>query len=350
MYIAHNFLILFERFIKESSTGKRLAKNGKRIKPQTIRNYVMASNLLKDFIDKTSFDLKLYETKRLNKRDRYFLSKYWKKFYSQFIHFLYTKRGCFDNYVGQTIKQIKTFFSWLNTDKSIDTGPYYRNFYVYHEEIPILTLSIDRLQYLLHDTAFAQRLTIAQRLTKDIFILGSMVGLRFGDLIKLKKSNLEFRDGVTYLKARAQKTGIDTFVKLPDFAVEIIRRYQQRANLFPPISLFYFNRCLKKIGELAQWTETVHRFRCQRGELKNNSAAKNNLKFFELMSSHLMRRTSITNMLLAGMPEYVVRKVSGHTSDSRAFYRYVNLAQSIMDTEIDKLHEKISDNAQLKAS
>ena len=51
-----------------------------------------------------------------------------------------------------------------------------------------------------------------------------------------------------------------------------------------------------------------------------------------------MRRTCITTMLTSGMPEYIVRKVSGHTSDSKAFFRYVTLAQSLMDKEIDKMH------------
>ena len=52
-----------------------------------------------------------------------------------------------------------------------------------------------------------------------------------------------------------------------------------------------------------------------------------------------MRRSCITIMLTSGMPEYVVRKISGHTSDSKSFFRYVNLAQSLMDREIEKMHK-----------
>ena len=60
-------------------------------------------------------------------------------------------------------------------------------------------------------------------------------------------------------------------------------------------------------------------------------------RFCDLVSSHTMRRTCITSMLTAGMPEHVVRKISGHTSDSKSFFRYVALAQKLVDTEIDKL-------------
>jgi len=51
-----------------------------------------------------------------------------------------------------------------------------------------------------------------------------------------------------------------------------------------------------------------------------------------------MRRTAITTMLILGMPEHVVRKISGHAADGKAFYRYVNFVQSYLDTEIDKVH------------
>jgi intergrase/recombinase len=54
-----------------------------------------------------------------------------------------------------------------------------------------------------------------------------------------------------------------------------------------------------------------------------------------------MRRTAVTTMLILGMPENVVRKISGHAVGSKAFYRYVNFAQGYMDEEIDKVHEKL---------
>ena len=57
-----------------------------------------------------------------------------------------------------------------------------------------------------------------------------------------------------------------------------------------------------------------------------------------------MRRTAITTMLCLGMPEHVVRKISGHSPMSKEFFRYVSLAQSYHDKEtaivFDKLKEK----------
>jgi integrase len=55
----------------------------------------------------------------------------------------------------------------------------------------------------------------------------------------------------------------------------------------------------------------------------------------------MMRRTAITTLLILGMPEHLVRKISGHSHSSSSFNRYVHYAQAYVDTEIDKVHEKL---------
>ena len=228
--------------------------------------------------------------------------------------------------------------TWLNQEKFIQTGNYYKTFHVYQEEIPITTLSEQRFQFLLFSAQFDELLTDTQKLTRDIFIFGCSVALRFSDIMLLKIANIERRNDHSYLKTKSKKTGISAFVKLPEYALTIINRYSGRAKLFPDISLAHFNKCLKKIGELAEWNEPILKNRSKRG---GGEKASNPIPFHESMSSHMMRRTSITSMLTAGIPEYIVRSISGHTNSSKSFYRYVNLAQNIMDTEINKLHKRL---------
>jgi hypothetical protein len=54
-----------------------------------------------------------------------------------------------------------------------------------------------------------------------------------------------------------------------------------------------------------------------------------------------MRRTTITNMLMHGTNESIVRKVSGHSAGSKEFYKYVQFAQPFMDEETDKYFKKL---------
>ena len=337
----HPLLPHFQKFITSCKTGKRLKKDGTRIRPQTIENYGHCQKLLVDFSIEKEMNLVVYEVKGNNKREHTRLKKYWGNFYGQFTDYLYKQKNCHDNYTGQNIKMIRTFFSWLNESCGIGTGPYYKAFYVTREEIPIITLTVEQLQYLVFDKAFEASLSKPLQNCKDVFVIGCMVGLRFSDLCKIKLQNIEERDGSSYLKVRSTKTSTDTLVKLPSQALEIIDRYKKRkGSLLPVVSMVRFNKNIKKIGELAGWVMPMAKTRTKKGINKEiSNCNKETVRFCDEISSHTMRRTCITTMLTSGMPEYIVRKISGHTSDSKEFFRYVNLAQSLMDKEIDKMHQ-----------
>lgn len=336
----HPLLPLFQKFIKYSQNGKRLNKDGSRIKSQTSDNYQYCFKLLVDFSTKKQTPLIIYEIKGSDKREHNKLKKYWNTFYKNFTDYLYQEKGCFDNYVGQTIKMIRTFFNWCNTDMGINTGSYHKQFYIRKEEIDIVTLSADQLRFLLFDKDFEALLSKPLCHSKDVFVIGCMVGLRYSDLCRIKATNIEQREGNCYLKMRSKKTNTDTLVKLSEPAIEILNKYSKNKNtLLPTVSLFRFNENIKKIAELAGWTNLIPNRRSKKGvHSQKNSAQTLDKRFCDALSSHTMRRTSITTMLTSGMPEYVVRKISGHTSDSKAFFRYVSLAQSLMDKEIDKMH------------
>ncbi len=55
--------------------------------------------------------------------------------------------------------------------------------------------------------------------------------------------------------------------------------------------------------------------------------------FFNLLTTHVARKSYITNSLIIGIPERVVKEVSGHKSE-KDFRRYVNLASSYKDEVI----------------
>ena len=54
-----------------------------------------------------------------------------------------------------------------------------------------------------------------------------------------------------------------------------------------------------------------------------------------------MRRTAITTLLIMGVPEMVVRKISGHAPGSKEFYRYVSVAEDYMNQEVKNAHKKL---------
>jgi integrase len=336
---------LFKQFIKETETGKRLKKNGERILPQSIQNYYYVLQNLVQFSIEAKFELRLCDAAKLTTRELQSEKQYWKKFYQKFTEYLY-KKGCFDNYVGSNMKTIRVFFNYLKNDKDFNTGDFQRLFYVRKEEIDIFVLSPGQLKFLIHDEAFEQSLIPSLKRIKDIFVFGCTTGLRFSDIFLLTNKNFEQTNGDWYLKLKSQKTKTFSYIKLPGYAVAIYQKYKPhstKATVFGTISLFNFNKSLKQIGEQAGFTNTVEVQREKQGKTKKltQKATATPNRFCDKMSSHMMRRTAITTLLILGMPEHLVRKISGHSAASGSFNRYVHYAQAYMDKEIEKVHSKL---------
>jgi integrase len=338
-------LPLFGQFIRDSETGKRLKKNGEKITQGSIDNYRYTLNNLQKFSLDSGFELRICDASKLNRRELLSEKNYWKKFYKNFTEYLY-KNGCFDNYVGTNIKLIRAFFNYLKYDRDLPTGDFQRLFYVRKEDVGILVLSPEQLKFLIHDPDFDRGLPPALRRAKDVFVFGCTTGLRFSDIFRLTNKNFAQENGDWYLRIKSKKTKTYSFVKLPQYAVDIYKLYRPKSSitaLFKPISLFIFNRNLKQMGEKAGFTNPIEMTRERLGKTKRMNKNPNNkqLRFCDKMSSHMMRRTAITTLLILGMPEHLVRKISGHSHASNSFNRYVHYAQAYIDKEIDKVHKKL---------
>ena len=334
---------LFKQMIRDSETGKRLKKNGERITPGSIKNYEYALKSLIEFSTETNFELRVCSVLRLSQRELQSEKTYWKKFYKNFTEYMY-KKGCYDNYVGATIKHVRTFFNYLKVEKDIFVGDFHKGFYVRKEEVDILVLSPEQLKFLIHDKGFESQLVSTQIKIKDIFVFGCTTGLRFSDIFAITNKNFEKNNGEWYLKVKSIKTKTYTYIKLPGYAVAIYEKYKTKNDtkpIFGTKDLTNFNRSLKRIGEMAGFTDAIHSSREQLGKTIKKTSKKKNERFCDKMSSHMMRRTAITTLLILGMPEHLVRKISGHSHASGSFNRYVHYAQAYIDKEIDKVHNKL---------
>lgn len=341
-----DFFKLYDKFILDSRKGKRLQANGKRISAGTTDNYFYTGLLLKRFCNEKQFELRIQPARRLTIRQAESEKIYWKKFYKRFTDFLYDDCGYFDNYVGVTIKNIRTFFNYLNKELSLGVGDFHKQFYVRKEEIAIFPLLPEELSFLINDKHFESRLKNRMREVKDFFVFGCTVALRFSDLVKLEKSNIRMVNKQYYLSVRSIKTGTDTLVKLPPYAIDIINNYKKlKKRLLPKFNVVNLNKFIKLLLQQAGFTQPVNITRGKRGvpvELKNEKdSLTKQLRFCDIATTHTMRRTAITTMLSLGVPEQVVRKISGHSAAGKEFYRYVSWAQTYQDQEIGKMFDKL---------
>ena len=337
---------LFETFIKESLNGKRRKITGERIKPQTAENYKYVLKLIKEYESYTycqlTVKINIGNNSRLILRER----KYWRDFYRKFSDFLFHQKHYFDNYTGNVFKIIKCFFRYLRNEKFLVMPEFYESFYVRKEDIRIITLLPERFCFLIRNKNFESGLSTTLRNRKDVFVFGCTTALRFSDLMNLRVRDIELQNGNYFLYYRSLKTDTPVNVKLPAFAISIFKRFaahkKASAKLFPAVCLSQFNKDIRKIARAAKWNEPIGKFRNRDGEAIEIGRGSCRLyRFCDLVTSHVMRRTGITLLLMCGMPEYLVRKISGHAAHSKSFFRYVNFAQSYITDEIDKVYSKL---------
>jgi hypothetical protein len=336
---------LFERFIKDTLRGKRRKLNGERIKVSTIKNYEEVLKKLKAFESHKRVPLRVKINIKNNRREILLERDYWKNFYNNYSDYLF-KHGCFDNYVGNHFKIVKCFFRYLKNEQYLRIYDYYENFYVRREDIRIITLLPERFCFLVMDDEFNRELPINLRRVKDMMVFGCVCALRYYDLTHLKVKDVEKQGEHHFLYFRSCKTDTPVHIKLPPFAVDIYKRYSRRKKpgdkLFPFATMDRFNTYLRRIARLAGWTELIGKVRSKNGEpVELLNKQKRYYRFCDLVTSHIMRRTGITILLMLEMPEYLVRKISGHAAHSKSFFRYVNFAQSYITDEIDKAHAKL---------
>jgi integrase len=339
-------LKLYRQFVRDTSSGRRLNKNGNKISQGTIKNYRTSLKILQDFITIKEFDFKLYLVNKLTQKELEEVKKYWKKFYFEFTEFLYFDLNCYDNYVGTVIKILKSFFNYLIKELNYQIGNFHLSFHAPNEQIPIIALTPDQLNYLIYDKELNEILPEKLKRVKDFFVFGCTVALRISDLLALRRENLYIENGQHYLKVTSKKTATSTSIKLPDFAIDIIKKTKGRSvHLLPQFSEGFFNVQLKVLGKYIDDKQVMPKYRNKRGvphPIYKKGTTKEYCTLADHLTSHTMRRTAITTMLRLGMPDYLVRKISGHAPNSKEFYRYVSLVQSFVDEQTDMVFNKLN--------
>jgi integrase len=327
----------FDKFIRASVSGRRRKPDGNRISPGTLESYRNCRKILVKFSAKYE-EPQVYSGLTVNKAIFRVRSRYWKQTLFQFTDYLRSCKYC-ETYIWNNQKIFRAFmhhigqqYGWPDAGLAVFKMPRL----VQPEP---LTLSVAQLLELLRaelGTSYQQkRLAIV----RDMVLTGCITALRYSDLMALRWSNMVKKGGATWLEVQSQKTGVMTKLLLPQFIIDTLARYRKlrKQTIFPRISNVNLNIQIKKLGSTMGWFDPTPVVKCRNGILRIERIGK----FYELLTTHTMRRTGITLLLQLGMPEQLVRQISGHAPNSREFYRYVKIAQDWQDEESKKVHDLI---------
>ncbi len=236
------------------------------------------------------------------------------EFYDLFIDFL-IRKDYGKNTIGTFIKNIKVFMGEA-VDRKLTTNLQYKNrrFKNVEENAETIYLSESEIKKL-----YNLSLANTKRLEKvrDLFIIACYTGLRFSDLIELRKENVS-QDG-NVVRIRTQKTGEVVIIPLKGYVKEILNKYEG----MPPQSFSNqkMNDYLKELGELAEIDENVIITATKGGIRKAEDFKK-----WQLITTHTARRSFATNAYLSGLPTISIMKITGHRTE-KSFLKYIKISQ-----------------------
>lgn len=303
--LTHEFFNSFQEYINTSKSTKV---------PRTIKSYVTTFNFLKDFETSTSSKITFESIDNT--------------FFEKLQDYTFLERKNKNSYLAFIVKVLKTFMNW-SLDKEYHDNLKFKKIKAREDETEIIYLTMEELMKLFSYDFESARLNHV----RDIYVFNSVTGLRISDCKALKPSNIK-KD---YLTITIQKTRANnTKIPLNKFSKKILNRYKD--TIYEPLPIIsdqkfnkYIKECCKIVGIDSLITKTRYV-----GQKRIDATVPK----WKLITSHTARKTFVTNSLILGMKEMVVRNITGHKKEE-SFRRYVKIAEDFKKQEMDNTWNKI---------
>lgn len=163
--------------------------------------------------------------------------------------------------------------------------------------------------------------------TRDIFCFCCFTSLRYSDVCKLKKTDIEGE--IMHVVTKKTNTQLD--IDLNKYALSILAKYggTEGPLVFPPISNQRMNEYIKEAcrqcGINSPVTDITY---------SGNKKEEVQCEKWQKVGTHSGRRTFICNALMLGIPPSIVMKWTGH-ADYRAMKPYIDIADQAKKKAMD---------------
>jgi integrase len=162
-------------------------------------------------------------------------------------------------------------------------------------------------------------------LIKDLTLFSVSVGCRYSDIPFFKVNDFNFDRKTQLIEWIVQKTDRVNRVPLNDVSGFIFQKYSSgkslKQNLFPKLSIQKYNKHLKLLLEDLRFNRLVSKPKRVGSKVLNTEE----VKLYEVYSSHSNRRSFVKNMIDLGTMDYsTIMKLSGHKTFSQ-FSKYVSV-------------------------
>ena len=161
---------------------------------------------------------------------------------------------------------------------------------------------------------------------RDVFVFACVTGMRFGELSTIKRSNVT--DNEIILKEEKEKGKEARKIPLTAISKYLLAKYDYQ---LPLIANQKHNEYIKDVFQELKYTDLV-----QKVTTRGKENIKEEMFFYERISSHTARRTFITMMKRQGKSDKLIGSITGHT-DMKTLNQYYQVDSAEKKEAMDEV-------------
>lgn len=242
-----------------------------------------------------------------------------------------------DNTLNKYLSIVKEFLKWSYEEERHDCTDYKKIKELEGEYFDVIALSKDDIHKLMSidfktmtDEELKSYVTPRDKLEyiRDGFVFRSLCGIRFSDFQNMDSSNFLGNR----LNLVTKKTANPLHFELHPIAYKILLKYNYN---IPTLDNGRDNRVLKDLGRIAGFHEEIKTAKKRKGQLIYERKER-----WQVLTTHVARKTFITNCLNSGMQDHVVMKLAGILKPA-TLLRYINVTNKDIEREVQKFYNYI---------
>ncbi len=290
-----------------SANSNLKLENIERLLVEIEREYLLKNQYLTKEILEKEFD------ERLNPIEEKPIRTSFDEVFDEFIN---SKRN---NTAKDTIKTYNTCRKHLKSfvqEEGIEfQNVSFRNFYVFKNDSEKVKLNSEIVEKL-RKTEFSKE----DNLVRDAFILSCYTGLRYSDIAGLKQENIFNNE----IKVLVKKTKDIITIPLLDVPKEILERHMKLYNRIRIPTNQHCNRVIKQLFREVGFLDKIEIVKWS----GNNKVVRQE-ESCKFITMHYGRAFFITNSLVNGMNEELIREITGHR-DYKSFKKYIHIPKDAL--------------------
>lgn len=215
--------------------------------------------------------------------------------------------------IAKQLSTLKTFLGYARRN-GIKVDESYKDFTVKREKLEVIALTEPELMRLINlDLSNNKKLDQV----RDVFVFSSMTGLRYSDMLQLKREHIFSSE----IRITVKKTKEVLIIPLSYYSSQIIEKYKEHLKPLPIISNQKTNDYLKALCKMAEINEPVEIVRFKGAKRVAIVHPK-----YELISIHNGRKTFASLSLEKGVDAETVMELGGWL-DYKSFKRYIKITE-----------------------